>query len=359
MIINCSYVDKNFEIVEEGNLVIGEEEKEKGKILECNYGFDSNGKNFKNFLVVPCLINAHTHIGDSFAKDAIKNLNVKEACGRNGIKWKFYKEASNYEISDAIRNSALQMLSFGICGFADFREFGIEGVKILKESIKGIPIECKILARDIKIENLNDVDGIGINIYNLNDFDEKFFYELKRRKKIFAIHAGECLGEIKEILNFKFSPDLIIHFLNPTDEEIEIAKKKNINVCVCPRSNFLLKSGIPDIEKLNEINVCLGTDNVMLNSLNLWREMEFLYKISSLKNFVEPKEILKLATINSAKALNLNCGVIDKNKDASLIFINKNSRNLKYSKNLITSLVNRCEREDIERVMIKGEFLKI
>ncbi|MFN3527706.1 MAG: amidohydrolase family protein [Candidatus Altarchaeaceae archaeon] len=355
MIINCSYLDKNFEIVEEGNLVI-----KKGKILECNYGF-VNGEDFKNFLVIPCLINAHTHIGDSFAKDAIKNLNVKEACGKNGIKWKFYKEANNEEILNSIRNSALQMISFGICAFADFREFGVEGVKILKESIKGIPIDCKILARNIKIEDLNYVDGIGINIYNLKDFDENFFYELKKANKIFAVHAGECEGEIKEILNFKFSPDIIVHFLNPSDEEIEIVKKRNINIVLCPRSNFLLKSGIPDAGKLieNKINVCVGTDNFMLNSPNLWREIEFLYKISSLKNFVEPKEILKMVTINAAKALNLNCGVIDKNKDASLIFINKNSRNLKYSKDLITSLVNRCEKEDIEKIMIKGEIVEI
>lgn len=355
MIINCSYLDKNFEIVEEGNLLISEE---KGKILECNYGF-VNGENFKNFLAIPCLINAHTHIGDSFAKDAIKNLNVKEACGKNGLKWKLYEKANVKEIKDAIKNSALYMLSLGICCFADFREFGINGVKILKESIKEI-IECKILARDINVNDLDEVDGIGINIYNLKDFDEKFFYELKRKNKIFAVHAGEYLGEIEKILNFKFSPDIIVHFLNPSDEEIEIVRKRKISIVLCPRSNLLLKSGIPNIEKLidSKINVCLGTDNVMLNSPNLWREMEFLYKISSFNGFVGPKEILKTATINPANALNLNCGVIDKNRDASLIFINKNSRNLKYSKDLIASLVNRCEKEDIGKIMIKGNIIE-
>jgi len=364
MFFNCSFLDKNFEIVEEGNLVIDER---CGKILECNesYAGNSESTDLKNFIVMPSLINAHTHIGDSFAKDAVQNLNVKECCGKNGTKWKFYKEAAQQEILDAMNNSALQMLYSGISTFVDFREFGTEGVMQLKKAIKNIPIRAKILARDIKITQLDyfdEIDGLGLNLYNLKNFEiyEELIKYLKRHKKIFAVHAGEAKDEIAEAMSLRILPDMLIHFLNPTEEQIEIAQRNRITVVLCPRSNAILKCGIPDLKRLIDakINVCLGTDNVMLNSPDLWTEMEFTYKISALYNFVEPKDILKAVTINPAKVLNLNGGIIEKGKDASLIFINKNSPNLKHSKNLITSLVNRCKGSDIGKLMVKGKFVK-
>ncbi|CEG13210.1 conserved hypothetical protein [groundwater metagenome] len=357
MLFNCSFIDKNFEIIEEGNLVI-----ENGKISECNEGYVSDGRNFKNFVVMPSLINAHTHIGDSFTKDAVQNLNAKECCGKNGSKWKFYKKASQSEISDAMKDSCLQMLDSGISTFVDFREFEMNGVEQLKKVIKNIWIKAKILARDVRIDDIDYVDGLGLNLYNLKNFEtyEEGLKYIKTHKKIFALHAGEAKDEISEVFNLKILPDIIIHFLNPSEEQIKAARRNRITIVLCPRSNAILKCGIPNLRQLTDakINVCLGTDNVMLNSPDLWAEMEFAYKISSLHDFVEPKEILKTVTINPAKALNLNAGIIDKGKVADIIFISKNSLNLKHSKNLITSLVNRCKSSDVSKVMIEGKFVK-
>ena len=359
MLLNCSFLDKNFEIVEEGNLAIDER---RGKISECNDGYVSDSEDFKNFLVIPSLINAHTHIGDSFAKDAVQNLNVKECCGKNGKKWELYKNAGQREISDAMKDSCLQMLDSGISTFVDFREFGMNGVEQLKKVIKDIPLNAKILARDVQIDDMDYVDGLGLNLYELKNFEiyEEIIKSAKRRKKIFAIHAGEAEGEIAEAMNLKILPDIIIHFLNPDEEQIKAAGRNKITIVLCPGSNAILKCGIPNLRQLADakINVCLGTDNVMLNSPDLWTEMEFTYKISSLFDFVEPKEILKAVTINPAKALNLNSGIIDKGKVADIIFINKNSPNLKHSKNLITSLVNRCKSSDVSKVMTGGKFVK-
>lgn len=358
MLFNCSFLNKNFEIVEEGNL---ETDKNCGRILECNEGYASSAKNFKNFIVIPALINAHTHIGDSFAKDIVKNLNVKECCGNDGIKWKLYKRAKNEEILEGMKDSALQMLDSGISTFTDFREFGMNGVRQLKYALNNIPIKPKILAREIRFDDMDYVAGLGLNLYNIDSQGSilEIIKEAKKKGKIFAIHAGETRGEIERALNLEILPDVIVHFLNPSDEEIEKVKKKNISIVLCPRSNALLKCGLPNLGQLIEakINVCLGTDNVMLNSPDLWQEMEFVYKISSLQNFVEPKEILKAVTINAANALNLNSGIIDRGKDANLVFINKNTQNLRHSKDIMTSLINRCKGCDVSSIMIDGRFV--
>ncbi len=55
-----------------------------------------------------------------------------------------------------------------------------------------------------------------------------------------------------------------------------------IPVVSCPRSNGSLGVGIPPIMDMIDrgINVCLGTDNVMLNSPNMFKEMEYALKVT-------------------------------------------------------------------------------
>jgi len=344
--------------VEEGNIEIN-----KGIINGVYDGYEgySDAENFKDFVVMPSLINAHTHIGDSFAKEACLNLNASHAVGKNGLKWKLYNAEKKENIISGMRNSAVYMLYSGVTVFSDFREFGISGVRELRDALSGLEIKTIVLGRDIDLGDLNEVDGLGVNIYNLQVLGEvsskNLRIEIKNKNKIFSIHAGEGSGEIKEAL--KYNPDFIVHFLNPSDEEIEIVKKNKISVVVCPRSNMVLKTGFPDVKKLldSKINVSIGTDNVMLNSPNLWREMEFLFKASH--EFIEPEEILKCATVNPSKMFGLNCGLIKKGRDADLIFIDKNALNLKYNKNFISALVNRCEPENVRKVMVKGKFILI
>ena len=59
-------------------------------------------------------------------------------------------------------------------------------------------------------------------------------------------------------------------------------------------------------------NVAIGTDNVMINSPDLFREMDFLWKITMgiHQKRIEPKNILKMATVNAGK-------ILDKKLDVS------------------------------------------
>ena len=65
--------------------------------------------------------------------------------------------------------------------------------------------------------------------------------------------------------------------------------------------------GIPDIEKMQNAGCLLGlgTDNVMINSPDMFREMDYLWKVTMgiKKKRIDPKEILKMATVNAGKIL--------------------------------------------------------
>ncbi|MCG2781977.1 MAG: amidohydrolase family protein [Candidatus Altiarchaeales archaeon] len=341
--INSSFLlGDGFELLEEGHLVV-----EKGRIKEVNDGFITRGTDAKDLLCIPALINAHTHIGDSFAKEAALGLPAGEAMGQNGLKWSLYQKAKKDEILRAMRDSVQYMLNSGISCFADFREGGVNGADLLRKATEGIPIKPIVLGRDDGIENF---DGLGLNPWQLGQIPSQ-------RNKPVAVHAGESKGEVAEVLSR--NPDIIVHFTLATREDIATAARKKVSVVLCPRANALLGVGIPPVRELMErgINVALGTDNVMLNSPSLWREMEFISKLSYLKKGIMPADVLRMATSNAAKAFGLNSGTIKKGKEADLIFLDRNAPNLRENKNLLAAIVHRTEPENVRKVMVSGEFV--
>ncbi len=344
MIINSSIIaGGEFEFIEEGHIVI-----ENDKILEVNDGFTPNGIDARGYIVMPSLINAHTHVGDSFAKEAVLGMKVGHAVGKNGIKWELYRNVRDSDLISCMRDSVVYMLNSGTVTFADFREGGISGVSALKTALKGMPIKAIILGRDIEIDQC---DGLGLNTYQIDQIPKD------RKGKLIAIHAGESENEIG--IAMTHNPDMIIHFTTATDEEIKMAAMNGISVVVCPRSNASLCVGVPRVREMLDkgVNVALGTDNVMINSPDMFREMEFMSKLSYLKDPILPEEIMKMATVNGANALRINSGLIERGRGADLIMIDKNAPNLRGNKNPLATIIHRCEPENIRRVMIDGRFV--
>ncbi len=344
MIVNASILKgKEFELIEEGFLRI-----DHGLIKEVDEGYERGGVDYRRHVIMPALMNSHTHLGDSFAKEAVSGLGVREAVGPEGRKWQLYERECEGLIIAGMRESVEYMLGSGTTFFADFRENEKKGVKMLRKACEGYPIKKRILGRDVDI---NYVDGLGLNIYNLNQIPED------RGNKLVAIHAGEEKEEMSLALEHK--PDIIIHATLATKEEIKEIAEGGIEVVVCPRSNATLGVGFPPVRKLIDagVRVSLGTDNVMINSPNLFREMEFLYKISHLSGSLSPIEILQTCTVNPAETFNLNSGFIEEGRDADLVFIDKDSVNMRHSRDIIASIVSRCGPADVSKVMVGGELI--
>ena len=344
MIINSSFlVGESFELLEVGHIVIDD-----NRIREINEGYEVGGLDCRRYLVMPGLINAHTHLGDSFAKEAVLGMSVGRAVGRRGIKWRLYREADGGDILNAMRDSLRFMLSSGVTGFVDFREGGLEGVNLLRRATAEFPIRSVILGRNM---NICECDGFGLNVYQLDQIPPN------REGKIIAIHAGEKNKEVEIAL--ENDPDVIIHFVHFTEDDLETACKKGVSIVLCPRSNAALGVGLPRVREIlnSGINVALGTDNVMINSPDMFREMEFISKISYLDGGIAPVDVLRMATVNAAKIFGLNSGIIEKGRSADLIFIDLNAPNLNYNKNLIAVIVNRCSPENVRKVMVAGRFV--
>jgi len=344
-----------------------------------------------NLLLIPGLINSHTHIADSIGKDLSIDADVDSKIHPMiGLKQKLLKETPKKSLSKYMKNSAKSMIKKGITTFIDFREGGLDGVLLLKSALDNLPIRCIILGRiehyntknEIKqnmslpeehikqlIQLLKNCDGIGISGTNENSNSNLQLYA--KTKKIRAIHAAEtkdsvntskkltAKSEIQRAMLLR--PSFLIHMTFATKNDLKLVAKNTRGIVICPRANSSLAEGIPDISLMQKFgcNITIGTDNVMINSPDIFREMDYLWKVTMgmSQNRFDPKQILKMATVNAGKMLNQKIGCIKENYFADCLFINKNSLDLEPMNNVYASIVHRASENSINAVMIGGKIV--
>ena len=124
---------------------------------------------------------------------------------------------------------------------------------------------------------------------------------------------------------------LAVHMTQISESDLELLKKTNPSVIHCPESNMKLASGASPISLLlkNKINVALGTDGAASNNnLDMFGEMRSAALMAKLiddnPESLSAYEVLSMATINGAKALNISdiTGSLRPGKSADFILIN-------------------------------------
>lgn len=235
-----------------------------------------------------------------------------------------------------------------------------------------------------KISNISPL--ITANFYNhsiYNSGEDMFAVANRLAKKhntFVSTHASETLEEVGKCAsqNNDLSPielleeygffdrkSLAIHCTNVSERDIMIMAKNGVNICANFGSNFKLASGITPVAQMIKygINVCLGTDGSASNNrLDMFREM---YLASTSQNILlssagvlPAKEILKMATINGAKALGLNdVGTLEVGNFADLIMLDQTRINGVIKHNLYENLVYSYGVEDVLLTMCNGKIL--
>lgn len=361
-------------VIDDGKIIEMAKDVCEGKIIDAT---DS--------IVCPTFLNGHTHIGDSIIKDEGYGLSLGEMVKPpNGVKHKALANAEDGEIIDAMKKSMWDMFESGTTHFIDYREGGIKGVELLRKASKNLPVTPVILGRDdsfygqnpdlrkVKIairKLLKLADGIALSGFGeiSDEVASLITSECRKAGKISSIHVAESMHlqddslrdfnktEIQRGVDVDF--DQLVHCTNPRNNDLELIK--NSNVVVCPRANATLNVGVAPLNEMfsKGIKPLLGSDNLMLNSPNLFRELEFSLKIMSVyyKNYLNPKDLLKTATTNICNfEINryIEKPVIDVNQEANL-FISK-----KYSKNPYLNIINRCGTKDILYIMNRDIHIK-
>ena len=188
--------------------------------------------------------------------------------------------------------------------------------------------------------------------------------ECKKQGKISSIHVAESeSNQIESLNDFGISEigmgvesgfDQLVHLTNPKGKDLSSVASSNQNVVVCPRANAALNVGVAPLNKMLELGIkpLLGSDNVMLNSPNMLRELEFSLKIMAVcyKRYINPVDLVKMATTNICES-NINCivkkAVILENNFAEFIIVKS------FSKNPYLNICNRLETKDILSIINK------
>ena len=352
-------------VVDDGKIIEISKEAKEGKIIDVD-----------GAIVCPSFINGHIHIGDSIIKDEGYGLTLSEMVKPpNGVKHIALANASDDELKEAMKKSMMEMIDSGTTHFIDYREGGIKGVKLLKEASKDLPIKPIILGRDdsfygddpdlgkVKkaIQKLLKVaDGIAPSGFGeiTSEVANLITQECSKKGKISSIHVAESESNQIESLNkskltevakgVKNNFNQLVHLTNPKADDLDQVSKSAQNVVVCPRANATLNVGVAPLNKMLDLNIkpLLGTDNVMLNSPNMLRELEFTLKIMSIyyKRYINPQELLKMATTNIC-GFDIN-NVVQKSaisEDNFAEFIVYKS----FSKNPYLNICNRIETKNI------------
>lgn len=369
-------------------------EIEDGRIRSTAAGsYKGSGKKMdaRGFIVIPGFINAHTHIADSIGKDIAAGQRLDARVHPVfGVKKKILQKSLPEHLKAFIRNSAISMMKKGIVAFADFREDELDGIRLLKDAIKGLPIKCVTLGRINHYSNPTDVsglpsekeeqakdvvemaDGLGISGANENTDAALAQYRQLAGKKLIAIHAAESKetvefsklhtgrSEVDRIMEH-LRPNFVVHMTNATEDEMSLVAKSGTGIVICPRANGVLGAGIPKVGQMlkQDCLIAIGTDNVMLNSPDILRELDYIWKASRATEgeMLRARDLLKMVTINAAQILRLNNGCIEAGRAADLVFIDKKHVDLYPMHDPYAAIVHRLSQSSLRAVMINGRFV--
>lgn len=385
----------------------------------------------EGYVIIPGLVNSHTHVGDAIGKDISSNADLDARVNpKQSVKKTILEKTDAEQLRQSMKNAAISMLNKGITTFADFREGGLTGVKLLLTAIKDVPIKKIILGRIDFNDNYSNVgnnnyvttngntfgecagnksklkeegeeeEGVckrgkdllnlcnGFGISGANECNDEMLAIYKsiamesnkqnvrnnKEKSIVAIHAAESDESVKESLKktgrteiertiHALNPDLYVHLTNSKKSDIDLLHSANKGVVICPRANGVLGVGFPPVNEMLKrgLTVAIGTDNIMLNSPDMFKEMDFLMRSQRAheKNisFLDAKKVLQMATVNGGKIFNRNIGRIENGYQADLVFIDEYDVDMYPMHDLYMSIVSRCSERAIKAIMIDGRFV--
>ena len=358
-------------VVDDGKIVeIGKDSRE-GKIIDVD-----------GAVVCPSFINAHMHIGDSIIKDEGYSLSLSEMVKPpNGVKHKALDNVDDEVLMSAMMDTMWEMVQKGMDHCIECREGGIDGVKLLKKASAEIPIKPIILGRDDSFYGVDPdlkkvkkavrkllriADGIAPSGFGevTDDVARIIVDECNKQDKISSIHVAE--SESNQLESFdKFDKteiargvesdfNQLVHLTNPKFNDLDLVSKSNQNVVVCPRANATLNVGVVPLNKMLDMGIkpLIGTDNVMLNSPNMFRELEFSLKLMSVyyKDYLNPKQLLQMATTNVC------CNKINNLVKKSTISVGESAEFIvsnSFSINPYLNMINRCESKNILYIINK------
>lgn len=349
----------------------------------------------KDKLVMPGLVNAHTHIGMSLFRNYAEDLAF----------WPWLTEKilplEEHLIPEHVYAGSLlsqvEMIRFGVTSFADMYFFMDETARATEKSgMRGLLARSVVSGdeQDKKLREMLDLHKNWHNkangrisvcasphaIYSCNkEYIREIIAEAKTRNMLIHTHLSETTQEVDdckrehgmspveylESLGMFELKTMGAHGIYLSSKDMDLLKTYDVSVINNPTSNLKLGNGFAPVKQLLEkgVNVALGTDgSASNNNLNLMEEMNLagiLNKgVEKDSTVVSSVQAVSMATINGAKAMGLEkVGKLLPGWKADMIMIDLNRPHYFPRFELIASLVYSAQASDVDTVIIDGKII--
>lgn len=391
---NCLLVatqDKKRQVMQNVDVLLsGNKIKKIGKNIKVDT--DTCVLDCKGKIVMPGLINAHTHLPmgllRGLAEDKELHLWLKQVVARE-------RKLSLTELKEGALLGCNESLRFGTTSVADMYEPIEATIDAAKSGIRTFLFPAfptismrergKDTVRSISLPKVKENMTIGLGPHSIYSCSEKTLIKIneyaKKHGLLKMIHLAETREEQYECkkkhgllplqyldnISFLDERTILVHAVWLTKEELRLIAKRKSSVVHCPASNMKLASGgvMPFKEMMAaRVNVALGTDSVVSNdNLDMFEEMKFAALLHKHHywdaRIADAQTVLDMATINGAKALHRrDLGVLEEGKIADIITLNIPDYVGEVSaKNLARYLVYSASGSDVCDVIVDGKLV--
>ena len=184
--------------------------------------------------------------------------------------------------------------------------------------------------------------------------------DIRRRHGMSPVHYLDSLGLLDERL-------LAVHCVVPDGRDIRLLADRGVRIAHCPESNLKLGSGVAPVWKFLEAGIVtsLGTDGAASNNdLDLMSEMDTAAKlpkgITKQPELLSAGEALAMATSWAADALHRpDLGRLEPGCRADMAIIDLDQVHLRPCYNPVSQVVYAARSGDVQDLMVNGRFLML
>jgi 5-methylthioadenosine/S-adenosylhomocysteine deaminase len=397
-------LDREDRILQEGYLVLEEDrilEMGLQKDLESRRKFDEVVE-LKNRLVMPGLINAHTHTPMTLFRGHVEGHSLFTMDGWYNTIRVLELQMEPQMLPGAVAVSCAEMIRTGTTCFADqyfwmdqiipeVRRSGLRAalaygiVELGKEEARQRELSAATAFLDtLKGDPL--LDGwVGPHAFFVDNSEIAMQIELELARKYntgFHTHFGtgdeedvycqkqyghSAIQQLK-LMGFLEHPILAAHSITLQPADFSTVAHTPFSVVFAPSSDMRNAAGVPPVVEMLAagINVALGTDNVTNNnSYDMFKEMTLTGKLMALLKrdpaAIPTRSILEMATMGGARALGKEkeIGSLEVGKKADLITLDLDEIGWapRGGQDIYTALVYSVTGQHVRDVMVDGRWL--
>jgi len=358
-------------------------------------------------VVIPGLINAHTHLYQNFLKGVGAGLRLVPWC--DAVLFPMVDVLLQEQRAGNLRPAylwsalgAIEMVRAGTTCCQDldvsadaifqaWEDVGLRGVGAITMADGWIPPDLRTETERLKqtalgyITRWHDPRGrITVSLGPSTPFvcSEGLLRWVRDTAEAYDlgihIHLSETAGEVQdalrewgmrpverlETLGLLSERVSAVHCVHVDEVEAELLAHRGVTVVHCPKSNMKLADGAMPWPMLKEIGVevALGNDGCASNDLlDMWEEMRAAVLLASVTAgdpaTVTPADVFRAATEGGARACQVDAGTLDPGRLADIVIVDLSGPHLRPIHDIMQTLVFCVRAEDVRDVIVDGRIV--